>query len=108
MPFGENLSLIGGYISALESLGNVITGTEIKFMRFEEVAFHFYKDPNDPRLTYLIVSDLKEDPSDMVLKIKEIAKAFFNEYSDILDAFSGVVGPFKPFSNTLNEMNITS
>ncbi len=102
----DHVSLLGGYISALESFGHAITGTKITSMNFEEVAFHFYKDPRDSSLTYLLVTDLDVDHNIITSKMNKISDLFYKEYSEILDAFAGVLGPFKGFTSILKKMKI--
>ena len=101
-----DVNLIGGYISALEAFGKKITGTSIISINFEELVFHFYREPEDSSLLYLIVANRDDKDDSINIKIQRIADLFYNKYSKVLEGFNGIVNPFYTFGDTLVEMKI--
>ncbi|MHA1149009.1 MAG: hypothetical protein ACTSR8_12295 [Promethearchaeota archaeon] len=98
--------LVGGYISALQTLSQEIAHSIIKSINFEDGTFHFYIDPLEPNLTYMLITDREDDIEDIRFKLKRIAKLFIEQYSKILANFNGNIKPFEEFGNLLIEMKI--
>ena len=103
---GNDLNLISSYLYALQQLSLEITGTAIKSLNFEKIAFHFYKDPNDPNMFFVLVTDIDEDLEDINFKIHRIAEIFNQNYKNNLQDFHGNIRPFRGFGEILISMNL--
>jgi len=75
-------------------------------LNFEEISLHFYKDPNDPNIFYVVVTDVDDDIDEINFKIHRIAEIFNQNYESILKDFHGYVGPFRNFGDILISMNL--
>ncbi len=104
--FGNDINLVSSYLYALQQLSVEITGTQIKSLNFEEIALHFYKDPRDEHLFYVIVTDVDDEIDEINFKIHRIAEIFNQNYKKILLDFHGNISHFKNFGDTLIKMNI--
>ena len=105
-PLGRDINLVSSYLYAVQQLSVEITGTSIKSMNFEEIALHFFKDPNDPNIFYVIVTDVDDDIDEINFKIHRIAEIFNQNYKTILEDFHGYVNPFRNFGDILISMNL--
>ena len=103
---GRDINLVSSYLYAVQQLSIEITGTSIKSMNFEEIALHFFKDPNDPNIFYVIVTDVDDDIDEINFKIHRIAEIFNQNYKTILEDFHGYVNPFRNFGDILISMNL--
>ncbi|GAG54257.1 unnamed protein product, partial [marine sediment metagenome] len=103
---GRDINLVSSYLYAIQQLSVEITGTSIKSMNFEEIALHFFKDPNDPNIFYVIVTDVDDDFEEINFKIHRIAEIFNQNYKTILEDFHGYVSPFRNFGDILISMNL--
>ena len=104
--FGSDLNLVSSYLYALQQLSVEIAGTPIKSLNYEVIALHFYKDPNDSNIFYVIVTDIDDDKDDINFKIHRIAEIFNQNYKDNLKEFWGNVVPFRNFGEILISMNL--
>jgi len=103
---GSDINLVSSYLYALQQLSLEITGTSIKSLNFEKIAFHFYKDPYDPNMFYVIVTDVNDDLEEINFKIHRIAEIFDQTYKNNLKEFHGNIGPFRNFGDILINMNL--
>ena len=103
----SDINLVSSYLYALQQLSIEITGTPIKSLNFEEITLHFYKDPRDIHMFYVIVTDVEDEIDEINFKIHRIAEIFNQNYEPILLDFHGNVYPFKNFGDILVNMNIT-
>ena len=103
---GRDINLVSSYLYALQQISIEITGTSIKSLNFEEIAFHFYKDSKDPNIFYVVVTDIDDDLDEINFKIHRIAEIFNQNYKSILKDFYGNVGPFRNFGDILISMNL--
>ncbi len=104
---GVNDTLVAGFIEAMNSFSNEITGSSIKNINFRDYIFHFYKDEEIFNNLFVFIADSEEDADLINFKIKKIASIFNEKYNDILQNFNGDVGKFDNFKNILIEMNLT-
>ena len=102
----RDINLVSSYLYALQQLSVEITGTPIKSLNFEEIALHFYKDPNDPNIFYVIVSDADDNRDEINFKIHRIAEIFDQNYKEYLQEFNGNIVPFRNFGEILINMNL--
>jgi hypothetical protein len=103
---GNDINLVSSYLYAIQQISLEITGTSIKSLNFEKIAFHFYRDPNDPNIFYVVVTDIEDDLEDINFKIHRIAEIFKKHYNDYLKEFHGNIVPFRNFGDILIDMNI--
>jgi len=103
---GRDINLVSSYLYALQQISVEITGTSIKSLNFEEISLHFYKDPNDPNIFYVVVTDVDDDKDEVNFKIHRIAEIFNQNYKSILKDFHGYVNPFRNFGDILISMNL--
>ena len=103
---GNDINLVSSYLYALQQISLEITGTPIKSVNFEKIAFHFYKDPYDPNIFYVIVTDINDDLEEIKFKIHRIAEIFDQSYKETLEEFYGNIGPFRNFGDILISMNL--
>ena len=103
---GRDINLVSSYLYALQQISVEITGTSIKSLNFEKIAFHFYKDPYDPNVFYVIVTDVDDDLEEINFKIHRIAEIFDQNYKENLQEFHGNVGTFRNFGDILISMNL--
>jgi len=103
---GNDINLVSSYLYALQQLSVEITGTSIKSLIYEKIALHFYKDPYDPNIFYVIVTDINDDLEEINFKIHRIAEIFDKNYKDNLQDFHGNISPFRNFGDILIEMNL--
>jgi hypothetical protein len=75
-------------------------------MEFDEFSFHFYRDPNDPSIYFLFVTDIEEEKNEITFKIRKIANIFNEKYSEILENFNGNISRFDSFGTMLIEMKL--
>jgi len=103
---GRDINLVSSYLYALQQISVEITGTSIKSLNFEKIAFHFYKDPYDSNVFYVIVTDVDDDLEEINFKIHRIAEIFDQNYKENLQEFHGNVGTFRDFGDILLSMNL--
>jgi hypothetical protein len=103
---GNDINLVSSYLYAIQQLSLEITGTSIKSLNFEKIAFHFYRDPNDSNIFYVVVSDVDDNLEDINFKIHKISEIFNKTYNNYLQEFHGNIVPFRNFGDILIEMNI--
>jgi len=103
---GRDINLVSSYLYALQQISVEITGTSIKSLNFEKIAFHFYKDPYDSNVFYVIVTDVDDDLEEINFKIHRIAEIFDQKYKENLQEFHGNVGTFRNFGDILISMNL--
>ncbi|MBY9019809.1 MAG: hypothetical protein KGD67_02045 [Candidatus Lokiarchaeota archaeon] len=103
---GSDINLVSSYLYALQQISLEITGTPIKSLNFEEIALHFYKDPSDPNIYYVIVTDIDDDMDEINFKIHRIAEIFEQNYKDNIQDFFGNIAPFRDFGDILINMNL--
>jgi hypothetical protein len=103
---GSDINLVSSYLYALQQISLEITGTPIKSLNFEEIALHFYKDPSDPSIYYVIVTDVDDNIDEINFKIHRIAEIFEQNYKDHLKDFFGNIAPFRNFGEILINMNL--
>ncbi len=110
--FGEchslthDVNLITSYISALQMISEEITGSSIKSINFNEIAFHFYIDTKISGLFYIIVADIDDNQKTISNKIRKIGDLFSQLYFQKIEHFNGNIGQFKNFGKILIEKNI--
>jgi hypothetical protein len=104
---GNDINLISSYLYALQQISLEITGTSIKSLNFEKISFHFYKDPYDPNIFYVVVTDVDDNLEEINFKIHRIAEIFDKTYKNYLQEFHGNIVPFRTFGDILIDMNIT-
>ncbi len=103
---GNDINLISSYLYAIQQLSVEITGTSIKSLNFEKIAFHFYRDQYDSNIFYVVVTDVDDDPEEINFKIHKISEIFDKNYKDYLQEFHGNIVPFRNFGDILISMNI--
>ena len=103
---GNDINLVSSYLYALQQISVEITGTSIKSVNFEKIVFHFYKDPYDPNIFYVIVTDIDDDLEEIKFKIHRIAEIFDQNYKETLQDFYGNISPFSNFGDVLISMNL--
>ena len=103
---GRDINLVSSYLYALQQISVEITGTSIKSLNFEKISFHFYKDPYDSNVFYVIVTDVDDDLEEINFKIHRIAEIFDQNYKENLQEFHGNVGTFRNFGDILISMNL--
>lgn len=103
---GNDINLVSSYLYAIQQLSLEITGTSIKSLNFEKIAFHFYRDPFDSNMFYVVVTDVDDDLNEINFKIHRIAEIFDKNYKDYLQEFHGNIVPFRNFGDILVNMNL--
>lgn len=103
---GNDINLISSYLYAIQQLSLEITGTSIKSLNFEKIAFHFYRDPYDSNMFYVVVTDVDDDLEEINFKIHRIAEIFEEKYKKYLQQFHGNIAVFRNFGDILVSMNI--
>ncbi|NVM37822.1 MAG: hypothetical protein HWN81_19680 [Candidatus Lokiarchaeota archaeon] len=103
---GNDINLISSYLYAIQQISLEITGTSIKSLNFEKIAFHFYRDPNDSNIFYVVVTDVDDNLEGNNFKIHRIAEIFDKTYKNYLQEFHGNIVPFRTFGDILIDMNI--
>lgn len=100
------MRLVKGFLSAIQSFSQEMTGSSMRSMNFENLTFHFYMEKKVPGLIYVIITDLDYNLKEVNCKIMKISSLFFDNYSKHLSNFSGDVAPFESFDKTLDTINI--
>lgn len=103
---GSDINLVSSYLYAIQQLSLEITGTSIKSLNFEKIVFHFYRDPFDSNMFYVVVTDVDDDLEEINFKIHRIAEIFDKNYKDYLQEFHGNIVPFRNFGDILVSMNL--
>lgn len=103
---GNDINLVSSYLYAIQQISVEITGTTIQSLNFEKISFHFYKDPYDPNIFYVIVTDIDDELEEIKFKIHRIAEIFDQNYKDTLQEFYGNLAPFRDFGDILISMNL--
>lgn len=103
---GSDINLVSSYLYAIQQLSLEITGTSIKSLNFEKIAFHFYRDPLDSNMFFVLVTDVEDNLEEINFKIHRIAKIFDKTYKNYLQEFHGNIVPFRNFGDILINMNL--
>lgn len=105
-----NLASIGtegeaaAFLAVLNSFSEKIIGSSIKYIKFQNFIFHFYKDISRSNLLFIIITDINSNPEELRLKLKKIASIFNEKFSSNLYQFNGNVGAFQNFGELLAEI----
>ncbi len=104
--FGDNQDLISSFLSAVNSISPLISGSSIKTIDFDEFTLNFYKEPNDSDILIVAITDLRDNAKEMNYKLSKIASSFFEKYKHILENFNGEITQFKGFGQFLIEKKL--
>ena len=102
--FGEDPTVISGFISALQMFSKKLTQSEVKLVQMvdKKIAFHRTKG-----LLYAIISEENDPIEEIRVKTRKTAEIFENEYSEAIEEFEGNIEPFSGFGDLLVSLNIT-
>jgi len=104
--FGEGTAMMTGFISAFNSFSVEITDSLLKSINFEDFTIYIYKDPNEKKLLYILITDIEDDPNQIQFKLEKIASLFKTKYGKYFNNFRGNISYFETFSDILIEMNV--
>jgi len=101
---GPDVMLTSGFVSAVLSFGQELTGQEVKRISFGDL--HLLFQARDQLLMLIAVDD--DDFESNQVKLQRIADLFFENYGDLLEDghFMGNLTPFEGFRDLLIELNI--
>lgn len=98
--------LLGGFITALNSLSQEIADKTIETMVFGENRFSIYQEPN--RDVYILGRSHIKNPEEVVLKtLSIIYNRFWKEYTEEIINFNGNVTPFGSFTKIIESFDWT-
>ncbi|MFX1451872.1 MAG: hypothetical protein ACFFCM_13585 [Promethearchaeota archaeon] len=104
--FNGNSSLISSFISALTIFSGEFTVSPLKSIHFTDFKIHFYKDPGNLNILYILIVDSEDDPNQIDYKLQKISTLFIEKYLNILENFNGKISQFDKFGDLLIKMNL--
>ncbi|TFF90488.1 MAG: hypothetical protein EU548_02745 [Promethearchaeota archaeon] len=98
--------LLGGFITALQTLSQEVADKEIDSLIFGENRFSIYQEEN--RDFYILArSDLKTSENLVNKSLEMLYRRFWKEYSEIIKDFRGDVRPFEGFLKIIQSIDWT-
>jgi len=100
-PEFRDFDLSSAFFDVLNSISETCIGAFIKYIRFQNFAFHFYKDTSASNLLFVIITDSNFDPDEIRFQLKKIASVYNEKFSINLSQFNGNVYQFQNFREYL-------
>lgn len=101
------MELLSGFFWALEGMSLEIAGSLLRAVDFDEISYHFHQESNFEDVRFIVITDSLDNPDIIKKKVQEIAKLFFELYSNSIDNFTGDVSQYEKFGKILIEKGIT-
>ena len=101
-PEFSDHDLSSAFFDVIYSFSETFIGALIKYIRFENFAFHFYKDTGVSNLLFVIITDPNFVTTDEIrFQLKKIASIFKEKFPDDLYQFNGNIYQFQNFREHL-------
>ena len=102
--FGDDVALISGFISAIQSFSEELVGTDLSLVQMGSKQIAFHKNEHN---TYALICDVDDRKDEISTKARKLCEVFENEYKKELASFDGNTDTFSGFGTILVNMNIT-